>query len=136
MKVICDYCERPASLVTGSAIYPHRPDLFHKSFWRCASCEAYVGCHPKARAGGAGLGDGSRPLGRLANAELRAAKRRAHAAFDPIWKSGEMRRGDAYCWLSKVLGISKEKCHIGMFDVDGCEAVVTAVAARKLEAAS
>jgi len=76
------------------------------------------------------------PLGRLANAELRAAKRAAHAAFDPIWKGGDMSRHAAYGWLAKQLGISRANCHIGMFDVDGCEAVVTAAAARLREVAA
>jgi hypothetical protein len=70
-----------------------------------------------------------KPLGRLANAELRAAKKRAHAAFDPLWKSGHMKRGSAYAWLSDTLGIDKKDAHIGMFDVERCNAVVEAVKA-------
>lgn len=77
MTVICSYCNKPAELVTGKEIYPHRPDLYPKKFWRCRPCTAYVGCHKP----NAGYGDGTRPLGRLANAELRAAKSAAHAAF-------------------------------------------------------
>lgn len=118
--VTCPYCSKPAQLVTGAVIYAHRPDLHHLKFWQCRPCDAYVGCH-KA---GNGYGDGSRPLGRLANAELRAAKSRAHAAFDPMWKDGGMPRGKAYAWLARQLGIPKEQCHIGEFDVDTCRRVV------------
>lgn len=46
MTVTCDYCQRPAGLVTGASLYPHRPDLFEKRFWACSDCEAWVGCHP------------------------------------------------------------------------------------------
>ena len=129
MTLKCPYCGRPAALVTGSAIYPHRPDLLHLKFWRCAPCDAYVGTHkPNKRLGL----KGTEPLGRLANAELRKAKIAAHAAFDPIWKSGSMSRQQAYAWLAGALGISSmSNTHIGMFDVDGCMAVIAAVEARE-----
>jgi len=130
MKVICPYCDKPAQLVTGDNIYPHRHDLFAKLFYQCAPCGAWVGCHPKDGGQGGGIGDGSVPMGRLANAELRRAKQAAHAAFDPLWKSRSMSRKEAYAWLSKELGVSKSNTHIGMFDVDQCRAVVAAVKAR------
>jgi hypothetical protein len=110
----CHYCGNEAELVTGEAIYPHRPDLAEKKFWRCVPCKAHVGCHPGTE----------NPLGRLANAELRIAKMAAHAAFDPLWKSGEMKRSKAYAWLSGNLGLTKRETHIGWFDVDQCIRVV------------
>lgn len=118
--VICDYCAKPAALVSGRAIYPRRPDLFNKRFWRCSPCDAYVGCHPAS----GGNGDGTKPLGRLANKDLRQAKMRAHAAFDPLWKSGRMRRKEAYGWLAEKLGIDPADCHIGMMDEATCSRVV------------
>lgn len=117
--VICDYCQQPAVLVGGEAVYSFRPDLAKKNFWRCFACSAYVGCH----------GNTVIPLGRLANAELRKAKQAAHAAFDPLWKDGKMQRREAYRWLSDALGIPGKQTHIGMFDVDQCKAVVAAVKA-------
>ena len=116
MTIRCDYCQQPAELVTGADIYPHRHDLSSKAIWRCAPCGAWVGCHYGT----------TQPLGRLANAELRKAKMAAHAAFDPLWKSRRMRRGEAYRWLSKELGIPFEQTHIGMFDVETCRRVVEA----------
>jgi hypothetical protein len=110
----CDYCKQPAQLVGGEIMYPRRPDLYAKNFYRCEPCGAWVGCHPGTVT----------PLGRLANAELRAAKQRAHAAFDPLWHSGSMKRRDAYAWLASSLGIERNDCHIGMFDVQQCDAVV------------
>ena len=126
----CPYCGTPAELVTGAVIYPHRPDLHDRNFWHCEPCDAYVGCHQRAR-GRRGMGDGTVPLGRLANAELRRAKQDAHAAFDPLWKKGSMSRGAAYGWLSEAIGIPEDQCHIGMLDVAGCRAVVTAVRSRR-----
>lgn len=115
MTIICPYCQTTAPLVTGQTVYPHRPDLYTKSFYFCQPCDAYVGCHNGT----------AHALGRLANAELRAAKIRAHSAFDLIWKTGSMRRGDAYTWLAEKLQIEKTECHIGMFDVAMCDKVVT-----------
>lgn len=112
----CDYCNTATRLAKGNEIYPHRPDLASLNFYLCDSCGAYVGCHKN--------GDGKRPLGRVANAELRKAKSKAHAAFDPLWKSGGMTRGAAYTALAKSMGIYKEQCHIGMFDIEQCEYVV------------
>lgn len=128
--VMCDYCNRPARLVTGAAIYPGRDDLAALKLWRCAPCDAHVGCHAAGAwvwiAGRKIVSDGTLPLGRLANAELRRAKSRAHAAFDPLWKSKRMARRSAYSWLARRLGIPVDDCHIGMMDAAGCNAVVEA----------
>lgn len=131
MTVVCPYCDRPAKLLTGLQLYPHRQDLADQKFWRCPPCEAHVGCHRPGAwvwVGGRRVtSDGTLPLGRLANAELRRAKHAAHEAFDPLWKPRRMTRQGAYVWLANRLGISVENCHIGMFDIDRCRAVVEAV---------
>lgn len=99
-------------LVDGSVIYPHRPDLFHKAFWRCPDCEkSYVGCHP----------DTTVPMGTLADEETRKARGAAHAAFDRLWKKedgGFMKRKEAYAWLAEVMGLEPKVCHISWFDAD------------------
>lgn len=103
--VLCPYCNEPAELVGGRSIYPHRPDLFGKKFYRCEKDKAWVGCH----------NGGIVPLGRLANAELRAAKSVCHALFDPLWKRKMERdgcaqveaRSAAYAWLAKELNIPR-----------------------------
>lgn len=117
----CDYCGNAAKLVGGNVIYPHRQDLADLKFWVCDPCGAYVGCHKKgARIGRSQVSDGTVPLGRLANAELRTWKSKAHAAFDPLWREGGMARGAAYSWLAGKMGIHQENCHFGMFNVDQC----------------
>jgi hypothetical protein len=114
---LCPECGATPRIVSGRTIYPHRQDLWSKSFWACTDCgKAYVGCHPGTK----------RPLGTLATKELRAARSRAHAAFDPIWKSRRMRRSEAYKWLAGQLGIKPADCHISWFDVETCERVVDA----------
>jgi hypothetical protein len=129
VTIKCDYCHRDARFVTGAKLYPHRPDLLHKKFWWCEPCDAYVGCHDRNKRLGF---NGDEPKGRLANAELRKIRIAAHAVFDPIWKSGEMTRTEAYAWLAEAIGISPANMHIGMLDVDGCRAVIAVARARKM----
>lgn len=110
----CPYCAGPSKLVGGEVIYPHRKDLFEKNFWRCAPCNAYVGCHAGTTI----------PLGRLADAVLREAKIQAHAAFDVLWRAGGMPRQEAYAWLAEQLILPRDDCHIGFFDLDRCQRVM------------
>jgi hypothetical protein len=123
VSVRCDYCKQPAQLVSGVAIYPHRPDLSSLRFWQCEPCNAYVGCHKNSPR--------HIPLGRLANAELRLWKQNAHVAFDPFWKSGQMQRRSAYAWLADQMKIDFKDCHIGMFNVEQCKDVVRITKTRE-----
>lgn len=111
---MCDYCGKPPKLVTGRIIYPHREDLFGLRFWHCKECEAWVGCHGKT----------CEPLGRLANKNLRILKKRAHRAFDPLWRSGKITRVEAYIRLANRLQIPRRQCHIGMFNEGLCRKVI------------
>lgn len=135
--VFCPYCQGCAEFIGGDVIYPHRQDLQEKRFWRCGRCDAYVGC----------VAGTDEPLGRLANAELRVWKVKAHAAFDPIWQARlvrrqkesanytkQMARGGRYKALAELLGIPRDQCHIGMFDVDRCRRAVEICSSGKLEA--
>jgi zinc-finger-containing domain len=119
MTPICPYCQSPAEQCTGADVYDN-PAHAQKILWRCRPCKAWVGCHPGTDV----------PLGRLANETLRKAKRRAHEAFDALWKPGTKQRCQtrdrAYYWLSQRLRIKRAECHIGMFDVDTCNRVVAA----------
>jgi hypothetical protein len=122
----CPYCGSAATFHENSARFYHGHD--YGPVWACVSCQAWVGCHPNTH----------RPLGRLADAELRKAKIAAHAAFDPLWQEKYRRRliergpdykkfyarGSGYKWLAFQLGIDKKQCHIGLFDVETCRRVV------------
>lgn len=95
LSLWCCGCERETlpKLVTGQEIYPHRPDLFEKAFYRCPQCLNHVGCHKS--------GD---PLGSIPNQEIRKLRQQIHAALDPIWKSGSMSRSAVYRHISKAIG--------------------------------
>lgn len=115
MSPICPYCGQESRPAGGDEIYPHRPDLHHKQFFLCAPCDAYVGTHERS----------GKPLGRLANAELRYLKSAAHRAFDPLWKGGRFgSRRKAYAWLAEQMELPPTEAHIGMFNEDQCREVI------------
>lgn len=111
-KVICPYCGERAEFVDSKIVYGKS----YGKIYLCRKCLAYVGVHKGT----------DKPLGRLANAELRYWKKAAHAAFDPIWKYGRFRgyRNAAYGWLAGRMGLSVEETHIGMFDVAQCKKAI------------
>ncbi len=113
-KVYCPYCGKRAELVNSEDVYGR--DYGHR-IYICWPCNAYVGCHK----------DTDRPLGRLANAELRSMKIQAHAAFDPLWQSGQMKRKAAYAWLAEQMNRPVKQTHIGYFDVTECREVIRIV---------
>lgn len=115
MTVICPYCQQPAELVDSAVVYG-------RSFgpiWLCKPCDAYVGVHKNAK--------NFAPLGRLANKELREWKKRAHLALDPLWRSGRMKRKEAYAFIQEQMGLEKRDTHIGKFDVAQCQQMIEIV---------
>lgn len=111
----CPYCGDAPVLVTGASLYHgHVPMCDEAWFWQCPRCRAHVGCHAGTQ----------RPLGRVANERTRKARRRAHLAFDPLWKDRLWPRSAAYKWLAARLGIATAVCHISMMDETQCDKVV------------
>ena len=62
MNVICNYCGKPAEYVDSTVVYGSSYGMIYY----CKPCNAWVGVHK---------GSGA-PLGTLANAELRAYRRK------------------------------------------------------------
>lgn len=109
----CPYCGSDTKFIDSKEIYGKSYGMV----WACINypkCDAYVGVHKGT----------DKPLGRLANAELRKYKNKAHAIFDPIWQDRKMSRKEAYAWLASQLGLPVNETHIGMFDVDMCIKVI------------
>lgn len=121
VKVICDYCGTAAEFVDSSVVYGRSYGMIYL----CPKCGAYVGVHKGT----------DKPLGRLADEDLRRWKKSAHAAFDPLWQFGEFRgrRNAAYRWLSEQMGLPVEQTHIGMFDIEQCKQVIQIIYERNNE---
>lgn len=116
----CNCCGGPVECVRNSTIYGRDygdwPWLFV-----CQSCRAYVGLHPFT-----GI-----PLGTLADGPTREARKKAKAAFNPLWEDGHMSRSNAYGWLAGRLGmVDMNQCHIGWFSVETCNEVIAVCEAR------
>ncbi len=107
---VCPYCNGKSKFVDSQIVYG-------KSFgmiYLCSNCRAWVGVHKGT----------TTALGRLANAELRLAKKEAHKYFDMLWKLKLITRPEAYKYLSEWLQIHPDFTHIGMFGVKTCKSVV------------
>lgn len=109
----CPYCGDTARLKHSSEIYGGLQD--YGFLWVCENCDAWVGIHKNSR--------NFVPLGRLANAELREWKQKAHRAFDPLWKNSHWSRQEAYAWLTSQMGKVKP-VHIGWCDISECRQVI------------
>lgn len=104
----CGYCGQPTEFhATSEAWYG---GIDRGPIWACLRCAAWTGCHPGTW----------NPLGSVAKKSLRRLRQRAHLAFDPIWKSGAMKRKRAYAWLSDETGIEAKRTHISMMDENEC----------------
>ncbi|WP_353957263.1 zinc-finger-containing protein [Pelomonas sp. SE-A7] len=133
-SVTCNYCGKPAELVPGRTVYPHRTDLHELLLWRCVPCDAQVGCHRAGARVNVGEdvlvdSDGTIPLGRLANAPLRSARVRAHDLFERLWLEGRKTRTQAYGWMAAVLGIHPDSARFALLEADQCWALVDAIEA-------
>ncbi|MCF0055541.1 zinc-finger-containing protein [Dyadobacter sp. CY356] len=131
--VVCPYCSEKAKLVDSACVYGKSYGLIYL----CKPCDAYVGVHKGTNT----------PLGRLANKDLRSWKMKAHAAFDPLWQrklgiklsqdphyKKKFARGSGYNWLSQQMGLTRQECHIGMFDIEQCKKVIEVCSPFKLGA--
>jgi hypothetical protein len=56
-----------------------------------------------------------------ADRDTRTARMLAHNAFDRLWQTGTMSRGEAYAWLQETFELSPEQAHIGLFTKEQCE---------------
>lgn len=113
--VVCPYCRCLAKLVNSQTVY----GASHGLLWRCEPCGAHVGVHKNSAR--------YAPLGQLANAELRAARQKAHIEFDALWKRHNMTRQAAYQWMARNMGKNILDAHIGKFSVSECHLLIKLV---------
>lgn len=112
----CPYCTGFASLQSSAIIYG-------KNIGKMYICNAYPRCDSYVGAHRGSL----KPLGTLANKELRQWRIKTHEEFDSLWSKYTNRkraRSIEYSKLSKHLGILNVDCHIGGFDIEICKEVI------------
>lgn len=111
---ICRYCGSEVVFTSNAEIYGK--EYGEGKCYLCRNRRAFVGVHPGT----------DKPLGTLADEELRRWRKAAHFWFDQIWKK-PLRittRYKAYGWLAERLGIPREHTHIGMFEKEECEKTI------------
>ena len=109
-NLICPYCGKVSEWVENKEVYGVN---YGKSYmiYLCRDCRAYVGCHENSR----------RPLGTMANKELRGLRRRAHMNIDHWYKNGTISRGRLYRILSDIFGF---EVHVGGSDEKMCNKLI------------
>ena len=101
--VTCNYCDKPARLVSGRSIYYDIPELHNNNYWVCKDCDARVRCHRNNKS--------NKPIGILCNKELRRLKRIINGKIQ-----GRRKKGLSYKESLISLGIerthdlNKEQC--------------------------
>jgi zinc-finger-containing domain len=121
---ICPYCNSSSELICSSKVYQSANP---ESVYACLPCDAWIEIEKNNTRTTAPTA-----LGRLANAELRAAKNQAHTVFDLLWQSGLLSRSAAYEWLVSAMDSHRRDCHFAMFDVAQCQ-TATALSRAKLD---
>ncbi len=116
--VYCPYCKAKATLHPLSYVYGEKANRSGYVYVcdRYPKCDAYVWAHPKTLL----------PMGTLANGDLRNKRIQAHRAFDRLWKSGRMKKWQAYKWMQGKLDLSPEEAHIGKFGDYMCDRLIIA----------
>jgi hypothetical protein len=119
----CPYCHRHSTLQPASVVYKNSTHTPTGNVWVCMNyptCDSFVGTHKEEPFK-------DYPLGRLANPELRTARKAVHAVFDLMFKHRHMTRSETYKWLQKELSMTPEECHIGEMDIMKCNLVYVKV---------
>lgn len=126
-EVKCPYCGALADYVDSAQVYQRSYGMIY----RCTPCDAYVGTHRSGWLQG-------KPLGTLANAELRKLRQETHRIFDALWnrQGAPLTRTAAYEWLSRAMGLPSTRSHIAMFDEGQCRKAIQAVQTRDVPSPS
>lgn len=106
---VCPHCAGEVKIASHDEIYGKAYGEWPWAYL-CTSCRAYVGMHPFTNI----------PLGTLADAPLRKARKECKQPFEMLWQSKKMTRDEAYAGLAKHMGVATEECHFGWFSVEQC----------------
>ena len=111
IKIICPYCGNEAKWCENKEIYGKNYGESYMCYY-CKPCNAYVGCHNNT----------TKPLGVMANKELRDWRIKTHDCFDKLWKDGFVTRKEAYKILDDEFG---KEIHIGEADIETCQRIIS-----------
>lgn len=103
----CPYCGESSVRMTQTEYYGR--EFNGNLMFVCRPCDATVGCHPDGR-----------PLGSLADKELRQLRRACHDALDHWWKGRAVTRKMMYRFLREDTGVG----HIGETSAEDCRKVL------------
>lgn len=113
-EVICPYCGKKAVLRPASYLYGEKRIFTPETmFYVCSGypdCNAYVSANQKNH----------RPLGIMADGELRNLRIQTHRALREIWTQGYMTKNSTYHWLSGKLALPEKETHVAMFSTYRC----------------
>ena len=122
-RLYCPYCGRQAVLRPAMYVYGERnldPDNYLYVCGGYPACDSYIGAHKKSL----------RPMGTLADGDLRHKRILAHRLLNQITDQGIMGRDAVYQWLAVRLGLSYEDTHIGYFSADLCDKAIDLMQVR------
>lgn len=116
--IYCPYCGAKATLHPASYVYGEAAKTENMLYVcdRYPKCDSYVTAHQKTK----------KPMGTLANGDLRNKRIQAHKAFDWMWKSGLMTKWQAYKWMQGKLALSDKQAHIAKFSEYMCNQLIIA----------
>lgn len=110
----CPYCKQKAEWVENKEVYgKNYGDSYMMHL--CRKCDARVGCHNNSR----------KPLGTMANKELRMYRMMTHGVVDPLWKTKKYKRGQVYDMLNSHF---EETIHIGESSIEMCKKIIKFIA--------
>jgi hypothetical protein len=120
IAVCCPHCDLAAKLINGQELADYTnirsyEQYQQQQFWFCTSCYGYTGCHETTHY----------PKGSIANHFERELRKRAHTAFDRLWKDKHMSRKEAYLYLQNITGLEPEDAHIGEMNVSQLETLLS-----------
>lgn len=122
MIIKCPYCGQQATLtrardlpssVVGKLSWTRQNNAY---LWHCTRCDAWVMAKRNLK-----------PMGQLANKELREFRYRLHLKLDKIWQGGKLTRKQVYGLLAQKMKMSDKRCHIGNFNMKQCRKAEKAI---------
>lgn len=91
----CCACNKAveARLTTGKEVYPYSGELRRLPFWKCDTCNGFVGCHHKTK-------NRTKPLGTISTKEIKNIRILLHKKIDILIEQYHISKRQIYQILS------------------------------------